>query len=51
MDVIEPAPVAGRERGTRFNGSSPWGPWVVVRNIGMDRHFVAGHAFRDRLSI
>jgi hypothetical protein len=28
MDVIEPAPVAGRERGTRFNGSSPWGPWV-----------------------
>ena len=23
----------------------------LARNIGMDRHFVAGHPFRDRLSI
>src|SRR5262249_60846649 len=42
MDVIEPAPVAGRERGTRFNGSSPWGPWVCGAEY---RH---GPALRSR---
>jgi hypothetical protein len=32
-------------------GPALGGRGFVVRNIGMDRHFVAGHAFRDRLSI